>query len=54
MKPKRPFLKRTPEQHIKLHEFIIANAKKEIEVQQQIITASQKDIERLKKKHDIS
>jgi len=48
MKP----IKRTTEQHIKLHEFIISKAEKEIEAQKKIITESEKAIKRLQKQNE--
>lgn len=46
---KRSPLKRTKQQHIGLHKFLIAKAEKEIEVQKVIIAESEKAIKRLEK-----
>jgi hypothetical protein len=46
----KPFPKRTKQQHIELHKFLITKAEKEIEVQKTIIAESRKAIKRLEKK----
>jgi hypothetical protein len=48
MKP----IKRTTEQHIKLHEFIIEQAKEEIQAQKKIIRESEKAIKRLQNQNE--
>lgn len=48
MKP----IKRTTEQHIGLHKFIISKAEKEIEAQKKIISESEKAIKRLQNQNE--
>ena len=48
-KKRVPFPRRTKQQHIELHKFVIAKAEKEIEVQKTIIAESEGAISRLEK-----
>jgi hypothetical protein len=47
-----PFPKRTKQQHIELHKFLVSKAEVEIEVQKTIIAESEKAIRRLEKELD--
>jgi hypothetical protein len=45
-----PFPKRTKQQHIELHKFLMSKAEKEIEVQKTIIAESEKAIRKTRKR----